>query len=179
MLRSVKRWRTLEGNRRMSGRGKINSGYCYAILLLGQILCALMLVWLVFPIFYFLVTHLGERQDIRIADQILIVFVSMLLHCFTGLDWPGSRSSPRAITSCLRTRSCSPAGSLSSSAELCSRRCSSGTFLNWKSSRRFGRRSPRPCTWSQSCSVCSVSHWSWIGLVERWKNRMSKDDVIS
>jgi hypothetical protein len=38
---------------------------------------------------YFLVTHLGERQDIRIADEILIVFVSVLLHCFywSRLAW--------------------------------------------------------------------------------------------
>ncbi len=80
--RCEKRWRTSEGISAVRDEQKRRNGCLYAGLLLGQSVCAFLLFWLVFPIFYHLLTHLGERQDLRILDQVLIVCSSVLLHCF-------------------------------------------------------------------------------------------------
>jgi hypothetical protein len=68
---------------------RINSGLLYSALLLGQTVAALSLFWLAFPIFSWLVTHLGERQNLRLSDQIAIALSALLLHClyWARLRW--------------------------------------------------------------------------------------------
>ena len=78
-----------EGDR-ISGTGSWWSApWIYAVLLGAQTVAALVLFWMVFPIFYSLVTHLGERQKLDFTQQIAIVASAALLHCFywTRLKW--------------------------------------------------------------------------------------------
>ncbi|MBY3332274.1 hypothetical protein HFN98_16800 [Rhizobium laguerreae] len=58
-------------------------------LLAAQTAAALILFWIVFPIFHGLVTHLGERQMLALSDQVGIVASAALLHCcyWTRLKW--------------------------------------------------------------------------------------------
>ncbi|MBY5817678.1 hypothetical protein HFN60_18845 [Rhizobium leguminosarum] len=58
-------------------------------LLAAQTAAALILFWIVFPIFHGLVTNLGERQALDLSDQVGIVASAALLHCcyWTRLKW--------------------------------------------------------------------------------------------
>lgn len=53
-------------------------------MLLAQTASALFLFWMVFPIFLQLITHVGERQDLPVDDQIAVAVSAALLHC---LHW--------------------------------------------------------------------------------------------
>ena len=79
----------------MNEKAKIKSGLLYASLLLGQTMAALFLFWRAFPIFSWLVTHLGERQNLVFGEQIEIALSALLLH---GLYWARLRwvADPRA-----------------------------------------------------------------------------------
>jgi hypothetical protein len=68
---------------------RVDNPIAYASLLFAQTATACALFWMAFPIFYHLVTHLGERQDLAISDQIVIIFNAAVLHgCYwTRLLW--------------------------------------------------------------------------------------------
>jgi hypothetical protein len=68
---------------------KPSAGATYTVLLAAQTAAAAILFWMVFPIFYSLVTHLGERQTLDFSRQVAIVGSAALLHCFywTRLRW--------------------------------------------------------------------------------------------
>ncbi len=68
-------------DRTLNEVAKINSGLSYGSLLIGQTMAALFLFWMAFPIFSWLVTHLGERQNLIFGDQIAIALSTLLLHC--------------------------------------------------------------------------------------------------
>lgn len=71
-----------------SGSG-LSAPWVYASLLAAQTAAAFILFWMAFPIFYNLVTHLGERQVLDFSRQVAIVASAALLHCFywTRLKW--------------------------------------------------------------------------------------------
>jgi len=64
-------------------------GGTYACLLAGQTAAAALLFWIVFPVFHQVVTHLGERQELSLSQQLGIIFSVALLHaCYwTRLLW--------------------------------------------------------------------------------------------
>lgn len=76
-----------------SGLG-LSASWVYASLLAAQSAAALILFWMVFPIFYSLVTHLGERQMLDLSGQVAIVASAALLHgCYwTRLKWVRGRA---------------------------------------------------------------------------------------
>lgn len=65
---------------------QVHNPVAYGILLFAQTAAACMLFWMAFPIFYQLVTHLGERQDLAVSDQIVIVFSAPYYTDATGRD---------------------------------------------------------------------------------------------
>ncbi|KAA1177228.1 hypothetical protein FP026_25375 [Rhizobium tropici] len=73
----------------MSKRFRPSNGTLYALLLAGQTIAASALFMKVFPIFHDVLTHLGERLTLDIADQISITAVAVTLHCcyWIRLGW--------------------------------------------------------------------------------------------
>ncbi|NNH33172.1 hypothetical protein C9413_28240 [Rhizobium sp. SEMIA 4085] len=73
----------------MKSRSGLSAPWIYVGLLAAQTAAALILFWIVFPIFHGLVTHLGERQMLDLSDQLGIVASDALLHCcyWTRLKW--------------------------------------------------------------------------------------------
>lgn len=67
----------------------INNGLVYATLLGGQTAAAALLFWMVFPVFYNVVTHLGEPQHLDLSRHAAIAFCTALLHfCYwMRLKW--------------------------------------------------------------------------------------------
>jgi hypothetical protein len=67
----------------------LSAGATYAVLLAAQTVAASIVFWMVFPIFYSLVTHLGERQKLDFSEQVAIVGSAAVLHCFywSRLKW--------------------------------------------------------------------------------------------
>ena len=55
-------------------------GRAYALLLAGQSAAALALFWIVFPIFHRIVTHLGERQELALSQQLGILGSVVILY---------------------------------------------------------------------------------------------------
>ncbi|MGX9992586.1 hypothetical protein ACS4RR_026210 (plasmid) [Rhizobium sp. Z1P35] len=73
----------------MNSRSGPSEPWIYVGLLAAQTAAALILFWIVFPIFHGLVTNLGERQALDLSDQVGIVASAALLHCcyWTRLKW--------------------------------------------------------------------------------------------
>lgn len=58
-------------------------GRTYALLLAGQSAAALALFWIVFPVFHRIVTHLGERQELPLSQQLgILCSVVILYACY-------------------------------------------------------------------------------------------------
>ena len=68
---------------------RIPNGIAYAVLLAAQTASASFLFVMVFPIFHQMVTHLGERLALDFSQQMSIIVVAGLLHCFywSRLKW--------------------------------------------------------------------------------------------
>ncbi|CAN7421866.1 hypothetical protein LJR255_002646 [Pararhizobium sp. LjRoot255] len=80
---------TTLGDANLKAGSELSAPWFYAVLLAAQTAAAFILFWMVFPIFYSLVTHLGERQKLDYPQQLAIVASAALLHCFywTRLKW--------------------------------------------------------------------------------------------
>ncbi|WP_455270936.1 hypothetical protein [Rhizobium herbae] len=80
---------TTLGDANLKAGSELSAPWFYAVLLAAQTAAAFILFWMVFPIFYSLVTHLGERQGLDFPQQLAIVASAALLHCFywTRLKW--------------------------------------------------------------------------------------------
>ncbi len=66
-----------------------SSGWAYATLLAGQTAAAAALFVIVFPLFRQIVTHLGERQELSLSQQALIMTIAAVLHVlyWARLKW--------------------------------------------------------------------------------------------
>ncbi|MGQ3215217.1 MAG: hypothetical protein ACT6U0_10445 [Shinella sp.] len=73
----------------MKNSVSMNNGLVYAALLVGQTAAAALLFWMVFPVFYNVVTHLGESQSLDLSRHAAIAFSTALLHfCYwMRLNW--------------------------------------------------------------------------------------------
>ncbi|MDK1373561.1 MULTISPECIES: hypothetical protein [unclassified Sinorhizobium] len=65
------------------------NAFVYLFLLIAQSVAAFLLLWLVFPIFYNLVTNLGQEQDIAPSTQISVIAGAIVLQaCYWArLHW--------------------------------------------------------------------------------------------
>ncbi|WP_085028717.1 hypothetical protein [Ensifer aridi] len=59
---------------------KSQNAIIYLMLLLAQSASTFLLFWLVFPIFYNVVTNLGKEQNVALSTQFAIVVVTVMLH---------------------------------------------------------------------------------------------------
>lgn len=73
----------------MDGETKSTAPWLYAVLLSAQTAAAIVLFWLVFPVFLNVVNHLGERVKLDLWNQIAMVASAAALHClyWTRLKW--------------------------------------------------------------------------------------------
>ncbi|UJW77209.1 hypothetical protein [Rhizobium sp. SL42] len=68
-------------------RGSV--GTVYAVLFAGQTAAATALFWIVFPWFHQVITHIGEKHELRLSQHVAIIACAALLHGFywTRLRW--------------------------------------------------------------------------------------------
>ncbi|RYG97852.1 MAG: hypothetical protein EON58_08755 [Alphaproteobacteria bacterium] len=58
---------------------RTRNAIAYTALLALQSLAVTLLLWVIFPIFYSVVTHLGERQQVPVSTLLVILVVGLLL----------------------------------------------------------------------------------------------------
>ncbi|MDO5898254.1 hypothetical protein [Agrobacterium sp. Azo12] len=65
------------------------NAFAYAVLLVLQSFAVAFLLRTIFPIFYYVVTHLGERQELPVSTLILILVAALVLQAsyWTRLRW--------------------------------------------------------------------------------------------
>ena len=59
---------------------KPRNATAYAVLLTVQTLAVAFLLWIVFPVFYSVVTHLGQQQDVARSSLVALLVGTVVLH---------------------------------------------------------------------------------------------------